>query len=392
MDGLRGVAALIVLAHHLSLLVPGVSAVYLPEEGVPSPVAGSLVWWFTFTPLKLLTAGPEAVIVFFVLSGFVLTLPLLRPRPFDWMEYYPRRVLRIGLPVLCSLLFAAALALLIPQHPDRAMTSWIAGTSMPDITVEAFIRQLDPTTASYSLNNPLWSIYWEVAFSLMLPIFVGLAIWMRRVWPLALLAAATSIFFGVDGGAGGFHYLPAFFFGVVGAVLLPGIRRIGSAISARRLGWLAWLALLVGSALLLVAHWMVTDVFTATVLVALQPLASLGLLVVCLEWRPVARLLSHQPFRWTGKVSFSLYLVHVPIIVTVSYALGAAGPSLVAALSVPAVLIVAALFYELVEKRSHALSKLFGARVAASVHRRVPGLAPAEITDEAIRSAADPRR
>ena len=108
LDGLRGIAALIVVAHHASLLVPAISAAYLTPGG--GPVAGSVAWWFTYTPLKLLTAGPEAVIVFFVLSGFVLTLPLLSGRPFDWMAYYPRRIVRIGLPTLCSLLFAAAIA------------------------------------------------------------------------------------------------------------------------------------------------------------------------------------------------------------------------------------------------------------------------------------------
>ncbi|MGO4299185.1 acyltransferase family protein [Leifsonia sp. RAF41] len=370
LDGLRGIAALVVVAHHASLLFPEISAAYLdPAHG---PVAGSVAWWFTFTPLKLLTAGPEAVIVFFVLSGFVLTLPLLSGRPFDWMAYYPRRIVRIGLPTLCSLLFAAALALLIPQQIDHAMSSWVASTSMPGLTVGRFIQQIDPTFGNYPLNNPLWSIYWEVAFSMMLPLFVGLAIWTRRIWPLVLAAASLAVFFGVVAGAGGFHYLPPFFVGVLAAVILPGIRRVGATISGWRAGWLVWLFVVLISALLLVAHWMVPDGVVSVALVALQPLAALGLLICCLEWRPLAGLLSHQPFRWTGKVSFSLYLVHVPIIVGLSYALSAWGPIRVGLFAVPLALIAAAVFYQLVEKRSHGLSKFFGSRIAAAVRQSAP--------------------
>ncbi|SDH18433.1 Peptidoglycan/LPS O-acetylase OafA/YrhL, contains acyltransferase and SGNH-hydrolase domains [Leifsonia sp. 98AMF] len=392
LDGLRGIAALIVLAHHASLLNPAISGAYVPVPGSSGPAAGSLAWWFTYTPLKLFTAGPEAVVVFFVLSGFVLSLPVLSPRAFDWMAYYPRRIVRIGLPVVCSLVFAAALALLVPQIVANAMSGWVATTSVPDLSVETFIGQLDPTRTYHLLNNPLWSIYWEVAFSVMLPLFLGLAVWLRRVWPLILLVATATVFLGVDSGADGLRYLPPFFLGVVAAVLLPRIRRLGATVSGWRLGWAVWLLALIGSALLLIAHWMVGPGVVPLALTALQPLAALGLLICCLEWRPLASLLSHQPFRWAGKISFSLYLVHVPIIVTLSYALRDWGPTKVAALAIPVALIVGTLFYQLVEKRSHTLSKLFGATVARAFERRsgevaasAEPTAPAELPSRASR-------
>ena len=373
LDGLRGIAALIVLAHHASLLNPAISATYIALPGTTPPMPGSLAWLFTYTPLKLFTAGPEAVVVFFVLSGFVLTLPVLSPRAFDWMAYYPRRIVRIGLPVVCSLVFAAALALLVPQVVANAMSGWVATTSVPDLSVEAFIGQLDPTRPYHLLNNPLWSIYWEVAFSVMLPLFLGLAVWLRRVWPLVLLVATATVFLGVDASADGLRYLPPFFVGVLAAVILPRIRRLGSRISGWRFGWAVWLLAVIASALLLIAHWMVGPGVgpgaVPLVLTALQPLAALGLLICCLEWRPLASLLSHQPFRWAGRISFSLYLVHVPIIVALSYALRDWGPTKVAALAIPVALIVGTLFYELVEKRSHTLSKLFGSTVARAFER-----------------------
>jgi peptidoglycan/LPS O-acetylase OafA/YrhL len=44
--------------------------------------------------------------VFFVLSGFVLTLPFLSGRPI-WPAYYARRLIRLFLPVWASILLAA---------------------------------------------------------------------------------------------------------------------------------------------------------------------------------------------------------------------------------------------------------------------------------------------
>ncbi len=58
LDSLRGVAALTVVFHHFSRICP-------------ERITHVLIR----TPLRLLIAGHQAVILFFLLSGFVLTLP-----------------------------------------------------------------------------------------------------------------------------------------------------------------------------------------------------------------------------------------------------------------------------------------------------------------------------
>lgn len=377
LDGLRGIAALIVVLHHLSLLYPPIAAVYVAGSATQVPQPGSVSWWLLHSPLKLLTAGPEAVLVFFVLSGFVLALPLMKEKPFDWMAYYPRRLVRIGLPVVCSLLFAAALALLVPQNPADAKSVWITSTSVWPLTVERLIANLDPTSLDNALNNPLWSIYWEMAFSMMLPLFVGVAVALRRWWPLALLLAAASVFLGADAAAGGFIYLPAFFVGTLAAAGLPAIRAVSERIRVMRFGWAIGLAVLVACALLLIGRWLIPDpdALTRTVISALQPIAALGIVLCSLEWRPLAALLTIRPIRWMGTVSFSLYLVHAPIIVTLSYALPGAPLPVVVIVALVAAFVAAPLFYWLVEKRAHGVSRWFGARIAHAYELRA---APAE--------------
>ena len=91
-----GLAALVVLLHHAMYTNPD----FPGTPGGGSVPTGSPMWWISYTPLKLATAGWESVIVFFVLSGLVVTLPVVRTRGFDWVAYFPRRVVRLMVPVM----------------------------------------------------------------------------------------------------------------------------------------------------------------------------------------------------------------------------------------------------------------------------------------------------
>ncbi|MGN7799199.1 hypothetical protein [Leifsonia sp. 22587] len=76
-------------------------------------------------------------------------------------------------------------------------------------------------------------------------------------------------------------------------------------------------------------------------------------------------------------ISFSLYLVHVPIIVTFSYLFGSWGPTRVAALAIPTALVAGSLFYLAVEKPAHRFSKRVGSTVGrAFAARAEPAGAP----------------
>lgn len=89
LDGLRGLAALIVFLYHVDIMVKPFGA------GGPS-----------------LFPGTASVMVFFILSGIVLSLVPFKHMGnggYDWLGYYPRRVVR-----LCGPLFAA-IALTLPM-------------------------------------------------------------------------------------------------------------------------------------------------------------------------------------------------------------------------------------------------------------------------------------
>lgn len=94
LDGLRGVAAVTVLVHHSLLVIPAVA----------SDRASAA--WIVRSPLHLFWAGNEAVYVFFILSGLVLTLPAVRRGRMRWKPYYPSRLLRLYIPVVASVVLA----------------------------------------------------------------------------------------------------------------------------------------------------------------------------------------------------------------------------------------------------------------------------------------------
>ena len=104
LDGLRGFAAVIVVLWHASLTVSMLGEhipMHISDEfnqlGTDAAV-GSPAWWVYETPLRVLTMGTNAVTIFFVLSGFVLILPMLRGRQLNMWAYYPRRIARLWIP------------------------------------------------------------------------------------------------------------------------------------------------------------------------------------------------------------------------------------------------------------------------------------------------------
>lgn len=77
--------------------------------------------------------------------------------------------------------------------------------------------------------------------------------------------------------------------------------------------------------------------------------------------------------QWAGTRSFSIYLVHEAVVVSVAFALGASdGWLLLLVLAVPLALGLAELFYRLVDLPSHRLSRRVGAALADRTARRVP--------------------
>lgn len=376
LDGLRGVAALVVVVHHSLLTSAVLLGPYLKEPVRFDP--WSWQWFLTATPLHLLWDGTSAVFVFFVLSGLVLALPAASGAPARWDVYYVRRLLRLYLPVWGSLAFAWVTTVLVDRHQGVGSTwlqhreSWSPSGLPRDALLLGGVD---------ALNGSLWTLQWEVWFSLLLPLYLLGARLLRRWLPAVavLLLALVGVGWVVNS-LGPLRYLPVFGLGVVMAFERDRLHRLAAALDARRRGWtFAY----VGVVVTVSAYWLIFLVATPNELAAAvghtTGVAGATLAVFCAWHGPaLRRFLESPPVQWLGTRSFSLYLVQEPVVTAVAIAWTATvGAGLTVAVAVPVSLACAALFYVVVERPSHRLSQRAGRAVARRRPESRPPVEPA---------------
>jgi peptidoglycan/LPS O-acetylase OafA/YrhL len=198
LDGLRGVAALVVVFGHLFSALP--------------LDLGFRLALFT-GPLGFLFNGAAAVHVFFILSGFVLTHSLMRAGGFSVASvpgFLVRRIMRLQPPYLAAVGFAwLASSYYTVPHPLGA-GPFIAAHSL----VSASFTNLLPLVwmfpnRAYGLIPVAWTLRVEMIYSLLMPalvaglathvlLFAGLVIGLlslplHLVWPFYICNFAVGI-------------------------------------------------------------------------------------------------------------------------------------------------------------------------------------------------------
>lgn len=367
LDGLRGVAALVVLLHHVAFAIPSFALTYISWD---LPARDTVAWWAAYTPAKLLTAGPEAVIVFFLLSGFVLALEPFAKPGFDWLAYYPRRIVRLYVPIVASVVLGVALIALVPRNPQDIVGGWVANLSNPVVSPKTIVQEMSVLFApTFAINPPLWSLVWEVWFSLLLPLFVAAVVLLRRAWWWGVILGFALSTAGMIGHQTWLVYLPMFLIGVALARGVDDLRRMAARIQSWRFGTLIWAAVLVLGLVLLVFTWIlrgfgVIDTVTAATVSPITVAGATLIVIACAFWPGAVRALTTRPAAWLGRISYSLYLVHLPILLAVVFLVGDRQTWLVVGISIPLCLAAAWAFWRLVESPAHRLARWFGRRTA----------------------------
>ena len=357
LDGLRGVAALVVVFYHTAMASSlNLADTYLGNASLPT---GSADWFFSRTPLHVFWDGQEVVQIFFVLSGFVLALPAVT-RGTQWfsVSYYPRRIIRLYFPAIGALLFGGLLHQLHTKPIVGA--SWWLNDHAISLTAHDALNDatLVHQGSLWAFTSVVWSLKYEVIFSLALPVVLWLALIVRRAGLLSLLVAAGCLYTtyaATKAGNNNLYCYPVFALGVLMAFHADRLRRLA-------LPWMLPIALSLCVFLLTTAYiWTGVSETVNAIQRTGVVVASCLAVWIAIGFERARKMLSGVPAKWLGSRSYSLYLVHEPIVVaTVFLFHGFVNPLLMLGVVVPISLLAAELFWRGVESPSIRLARRVG--------------------------------
>lgn len=291
-DGLRSLAVLIVVFFHLKI--------------------------------TLFSGGFIGVDIFFVISGYLVTQMIfqsVKDGTFSYLKFYTRRIRRLFPALLVVVISTIFLAYFIVPPSSLSSLAQSSIASLLSVSNFYFLFTADyfDNTAHLTPLLHTWSLSVEEQFYLIWPaLIVFLAgVKARRNWvPIGLLIAGLASLILAEAFMGSNPSSAFFLFpfrvsefavgGIIG--FLPALKHQG----------LKHLLALVGVITIIIASLMFTQITRFPGVMALIPVLGAAAIIYAGKDTWIAKCLSITPLVYIGKISYSLYLVHWPIIVLYS--------------------------------------------------------------------------
>ncbi len=369
LDGFRGVLALLVLCHHLLLTQPDFAN--FEWSGGRAPAHGLFEWIFFYTPVRLFWLGQDRAWLFFVLSGYVLSLPWYKHRTRSYPRFLIERFCRIYPPYLIVMLLACAGAAVLDAGVLPGASIWFnqLGWSHKFTwrLVPSVLFLLNNSSGNW-VNESVWSLAWEVRMYVIFPllmfplmrwgnkgVLLALAVLMFTQFGLAhLVPLVLSRHLGKPEAA---FFYPVFF--IFGAAVALNQARIRTIIQRATFG-VGPMVFLLGLVVCWV-HWPLRNA-------QIDGLAGALFIASIVGSATLQRGFEAGVLVWLGRVSYSLYLVHVPIILTAVALCHGRLPLAVCFALAPLCIGLAELFRRYVEIPSVACTHALFTRFAPRLH------------------------
>jgi peptidoglycan/LPS O-acetylase OafA/YrhL len=319
-DGIRGVSACYVVLFHMYQFATA------RFEGAPPR------WWKVFIVFNY---GDCGVAVFIVVSGYCLMLPVAADDDLRLSggrrRFAARRLRRLGPGYAAALLGSSALILLVPALQRHSDTLWDA--SLPAFSAGTIVAHLLliynwSRTWRYQIDTPMWTVALEVQIYAVF-VFVLLPVWRRAIGRrphLVVVGLCTLVTVGLM--AAGLSWAQPWM------LLLFALGMCAAEASQRPIRW--WhgridaIVLAAGAAVLVTfaterrfLHTYDSIVFLREVVVGMAAATLLLALHAPAAAAPITHrigaLFSLRPLTWLGEISYSLYLVHFPIIGAIAF-------------------------------------------------------------------------
>jgi peptidoglycan/LPS O-acetylase OafA/YrhL len=382
LDGLRGLAALYVVLVHCW------------EPSLIEASQPALLW----VPMtKFMRYGIFAVVIFVVLSGYCLMLPVVRSKTQYFsgglLGFFKRRIRRVLPPYYAALIFSMIVGLSLVLLQETSLLAWDAARlnnlkglfssvfSFHDVFIYFLLLQNFDLHLN-QINGPMWTVAVEFQIYIIFALLL-IPIWRRfgivfTVTTAFLLGLILNYSMGELTQTTYPWFLGLFAIGMAAAEINfsqnPSLIKIKNG--------LPWFPL--GSIFVVLAfltEWLRFGAIPGLELWIVHSFLALGtasFIIYCtnfvVQGKPLPRVFSILESRWVlavGVISYSLYLTHAPIVFLVYQVLLSLNlsPTAIAAkwilIALPLSLLVANLFHRIFERpfMSNFVSKGVGGRV-----------------------------
>lgn len=305
LDGLRGLAALSVfIGHVIGMLV----------------FTGLIFDVFNQTILHVLWDGYAAVILFFVLSGFVLALPFVNntERKINYLSFMIKRVFRLYpafiLIIVISLLLKNNLFF---QESFKGLSPWINSFWLLPVTFKDFVNTIVLIGPGYDtglINPVIWSLKIEMRMSLIFPLII-IGVRFSKSHFISFLFLLITFLLGLFVSVDTLLFLPMF---VLGAILAKHRFELGEILSTTNLP--TKIILFVISLFLYTSMFSIPGIsdshpMIGTMLIAL---GSSIFILLSLNVNKARKYLNSKIIKFLGDVSYSFYLIHFPVLLSIT--------------------------------------------------------------------------
>ncbi len=318
LEGLRGLAAIIVVLHHYTY------AFYptLNNGNIQQSHIENIEVVFATTPLNVFYNGGFAVALFFVLSGYVLSFSYFKTKHINViLKNAAKRYFRLLIPVGGSVIIACCFIKLGFMFNSQIAiqtknTDWLNGCFYESGSLFSIAKNMFVDVFFFRDNkyNPvLWTMTYELLGSFLLFLFLLTTHWFKQKLIFYLLIILTLFYLNES--------LYAAF--LLGSVLhLFSLQNLKKTYKNTLLIFIGLIGLFLSSYPAIENTNNTCYLFITTTLISspefYHVIGAFMLLFIVLNSMYVQKLLSHNLLNYIGKISFSFYLLHFIVLCSLS--------------------------------------------------------------------------
>ncbi|MBC7390319.1 MAG: acyltransferase [Opitutaceae bacterium] len=327
LDSLRGIASLQVVISHVLSAIPFLFLVLFKHKNEEF-LTKDFWYYIRNSPLHFMWNGSGAVIVFFVLSGFVLSLPYFGKSSNNYKIYFVKRLVRLYLPCFAIITLAIICAdLFYSSAKLNSYSDWLHVIWSQPFTSE-YLTKVYLLNAYYNnIDSVLWTLPIEIQLSLILPFFLYFFRKLNFAFSIATVLVYIIFYhslvkFKVIELIPALSVLFYFTFFITGSLICKYKENfIGffDGISSIQY-WLLFCLAIVLYTTEYSLWWLPTNLsmILTKIPVDYYYWLSASLLMGFTLSKRFESFLSSTPLLWMGKISFSLYLTHMVVIALVA--------------------------------------------------------------------------